>query len=261
MGNDDKKVAEDVGETRKLLEKTNQREEKVEEAIQERAQKIQQMEEDLAKMNAGGTAERITRRREAMENDAGEKGKGQRSPSSITLNGWVDWDRKMETMMDSADAKKLLCETFGSLPAHRRKVIDEEITYSDLSETVHHLKIMERGKEFRPIRNRILDMHRMGKAAWPEKLNVQVEVNPKKKPYVTEMGNLLRWLKKMSVTEYIKVEWSPLCSIAKVGSSGDIVATFRTSTGWKIDEKIFQALVPGITVSAEMLKNDLDDMD
>ena len=61
---------------------------------------------------------------------------------SLLFNGWVDWDRKMETMMGSADAKKLLGEIFGSLPAHRRKVIDEEVTYSDLSETVHHLKIM-----------------------------------------------------------------------------------------------------------------------
>ena len=92
-----------------------------------------------------------------------------------------------------------------------------------------------------PIRKRILDMHRVGKTGWPEKLKVQVEVNPRKEPYVTEMGKLLRWLKKMSVTEYIKVEWSPPCSIAKVGSRGDIVATFRTSTVWKIDEKVLQA--------------------
>ena len=39
---------------------------KVEDAIQERAKKIQQMEEDLAKMNAGGPAERITRRRKTV---------------------------------------------------------------------------------------------------------------------------------------------------------------------------------------------------
>ena len=115
---------------------------KVEEAIQEHAQKIQQMEEDLAKMNAGGTAERITRRRKTMENDATEKDKGQWSPSFITLNGWVGWDIKMETMMDSADAKRLLDDIIESLPTHRRKVIDEEITYSDLNERVHHLKIM-----------------------------------------------------------------------------------------------------------------------
>ena len=66
---------------------------------------------------------------------------------------------------------------------------------------------------------------------------VQVEVNPRKKPYVTEMGKLLRWLKKTSVTEYIKEEWRPPCSTAKVESDGDILATFRTSTGWKIDDK------------------------
>ena len=43
-------------------------------------------------------------------------------------------------------------------------------------------------KDVWPIRSRILDMHRMGKTGCPEKLRVQVEVNPKKKPYVTEMG-------------------------------------------------------------------------
>ena len=75
------------------------------------------------------------------------------------------------------------------------------------------------------------------------------------------MGKLLRLHKRMSVTEYIKEERRPPCAIAKIGSSGDIVATFRTSTGWKIDEKVLQALVPGISVSAEMLKNDLEDTD
>ena len=87
---------------------------------------------------------------------------------------------------------------------------------------VHHWKIVIKIKpgsaenDVWPIRNRILDMHRVGKTGWPEKLKVQVEVNPKQKPNVTEMGKLLRWLKKMSVTEYIKVEWGPPCSIAKV---------------------------------------------
>ena len=37
----------------------------------------------------------------------------------------------METMMDSADAKRLLDDIIESLPTHRRAVIDEEITYSD----------------------------------------------------------------------------------------------------------------------------------
>ena len=132
---------------------------------------------------------------------------------------------------------------------------------------MHHLKIMIRikpgseEKDVWPIRNRILDMHCVGKTGWPEKLKVQVEVNPRKKPNVTETGKLLRWLKKMSVAEYIKVEWGPPCSIAKVGNNGDIVVTFRTSTGWKIDEKVLQTLVPGISVSAEIPKNDLEDMD
>ena len=81
-----------------------------------------------------------------MDNDTGEKDEGQWAPSFITLNGWVDWDKKMETMMDSADARKLLDDIIVSLPTHRRADIDEEITYSDLSERVHHLKIMTRIK-------------------------------------------------------------------------------------------------------------------
>ena len=53
-----------------------------------------------------------------------------------------------------------------SLPKRRRAVINEEITYSDLSERVHHMKIMIKikdGCEERdvwPIRNGVLDLHR-----------------------------------------------------------------------------------------------------
>ena len=104
-------------------------------------------------------------------------------------------------------------------------------------------------------------MHRTGMTGWPEILKVQVEMNPRKEPYVTEMGKLLRWLKKTNVTEYITAEWCPPCSIAKIEKSGEIFATFRTSTGWKIDEKILQGLIPRISVTGEGLKNDLDDMD
>ena len=42
----------------------------------------------------------------------------------------------------------------------------------------------------------------------------------------------------MGVDEQIKAEWEPHCSIAKVPSDGDILAMFRTSTGWKIEEKV-----------------------
>ena len=94
MGSDLKKVVtkvdvieKKVGATKKLLEKTNIRVEEAEEAIKVIAEKIQQMEEDIAKMNAGGNVERITRRKKTMEDDAGEKDKGQWSPSVITLNG------------------------------------------------------------------------------------------------------------------------------------------------------------------------------
>ena len=112
-----------------------------------------------------------------------------------------------------------------------------------------------------PLRHRTLDLHSIGMAGSQEKPKVQVEVNPRKKPYVTEVEQLLRWHKTMNVTEFFKVERRPLCSTAKKESTGDMVATFRTSRGWKIDERILQRLIPGIPVSAEGLKNDLEDMD
>ena len=206
-GEDVKKVAtkvdtigEEVSATKKLVEKTNSR---VEGAMQEHAKKIQQMVEELANIDAGaGSAERITRRGKTMENEVGGHERGRWSPSLTSLNGWVDLDQKMETMMDSVAARKLVEGIIMSLPTHRRAVIDEEVTYSDLSERVHQLKILIRikpGCDERgvwPIRNRILEMHRTGMLGWPEKLKVQFEMNPRKKPKVTEMGKLLRWLKK-----------------------------------------------------------------
>ena len=99
-----------------------------------------------------------------MDNEIGGSEKGQWSPSFITLNGWVDWDKKVETMMDSPNARKLLNDIIESLPTRGRAVINEEITCSDLSEGVHHLKIVIRIKaeceerDVWPIRNRILDM-------------------------------------------------------------------------------------------------------
>ena len=70
-----------------------------------------------------------------------------------------------------------------------------------------------------PVRNRILEMHQTRQTGWPEKLKVQVEVNPKKKPYVTEMEKLIRWLQRMEVHTEINVEWGPppfTRSIAKI---------------------------------------------
>ena len=55
-------------------------------------------------------------------------------------------------------------------------MVDEEITYYDWSERVQDFKIVVKIKpgseenDVWPIRNRILDMHRMGKAGWPFRL-------------------------------------------------------------------------------------------
>ena len=89
---------------------------------------------------------------------------------------------------------------------------------------------------------------------WPENLKVQVEVHPWKKPCVAEMGKLLRWLKKMSVIEHIKVECGPPCSIAKVGSRNGIVATFRTSSEWKVLRKFFRVWCQEEAIAAQGLK-------
>ena len=103
---------------------------------------IEQMKEHIDKMNAGEANERTSRRRKAMENETREKFKGPCSPFLFKLNGWVDWCNEMETLMDSADVRKMLSVILESLPKRRRDVIDEEITYSDLNGRVHHMKIV-----------------------------------------------------------------------------------------------------------------------
>ena len=112
-----------------------------------------------------------------------------------------------------------------------------------------------------PIRNRILDVHRVGQTGWPEKFKVQVEVNPRKKPHVMEMGKLLRWLKKMGVHEQIKVECEPPSANSNIQSDASILATFRTSTGWKVNEMVLKRWMPKDAISAEGLKNDLEETD
>ena len=92
----------------------------------------------------------------------------------------IEWmgglGQKMETMMDSVTARKLEDGIITSLPTHGRAVIDQEVTYSDLSERVHHLTIMIKialgcdERDVWPLRNRILDMHRTGMTGWPEKM-------------------------------------------------------------------------------------------
>ena len=97
-------------------------------------------------------------------------------------------------------AIKLVDGIITSLPTHGRAVMDEEVTYSDLSERVRHSKILIKimpGCDERCVAS---EEQNSGYASYlPEILKVKVEMNPLKKPYVTEMGKLLRWPKKMSV--------------------------------------------------------------
>ena len=51
--------------------------------------------------------------------------------SFISLKGWVDWDKKMEKMMDSMAARNMVEGITTTPPTRRRAVTDEEVTYSD----------------------------------------------------------------------------------------------------------------------------------
>ena len=95
IGEHVKKVAtkvdtfEEKVSAKRMVEKTNSRVERVEGATQEHAKKIQQMKEEMAKINAGvGSAERLTRRRKTMKHETGGGERGQWTPSFISLNGW-----------------------------------------------------------------------------------------------------------------------------------------------------------------------------
>ena len=70
-------------------------------------------------------------------------------------------------------------------------------------------------------------------------MKFQIEMNPRKKPCATEVGKVLRCLKKTNVTEYVIAH---SVQLQKIESTGDLLAIFKTSTGWKIDEETLQGL-------------------
>ena len=47
-----------------------------------------------------------------------ERENGQSTPSFMIVHGWVDWDRKMESMIGSVDVRMLLESIIESLLAH-----------------------------------------------------------------------------------------------------------------------------------------------
>ena len=61
-------------------------------------------------------------------------------PPHIMLTGWAEWDMMMVTMMDSASARRMLTDILNGLPTHRRALIDEEATLSDLGVRGRHMK-------------------------------------------------------------------------------------------------------------------------
>ena len=68
--------------------------------------------------------------------------------------------------MNSVVARRVFTEILDKLPTHRKRVIGEETTLSDMIERLHHMKIVTEHQpgvedsEVWPTRNRILDMHR-----------------------------------------------------------------------------------------------------
>ena len=62
----------------------------------------------------------------------------------------------------------------------------------------------------------------------------------------------------MEVWERIKAEWEPPSSIAKL-QSGEVIASFRSALGWKIDEKTSRQLCPDVSASALRRGSDGDD--
>ena len=108
----------------------------------------------------------------------------ERGDHRIMLIGSVEWDTKLETMLDSAAARRMLAETLDGLPTHRRALIDEERTLSDVSERVHHMKIMIRIK--------------LGsaEAGGPDELMAKVVLHPRKRPHIDEWCKILRWFRK-----------------------------------------------------------------
>ena len=70
----------------------------------------------------------------------------------------------METMIESATARKNVDGIIGSRPTQRRAVIGKDVTSSDLSERVHHLKIVIKiipgcdERDVWPLTKRMLEM-------------------------------------------------------------------------------------------------------
>ena len=87
--------------------------------------------------------------------------------------------------MNSVAAKRTFTEILDNIPTHRRRVIEEETTLSDMSERVHHMKIVVKFQpsteeaEVWPIRNRILDMHRNQILGSPEDLKHKLNNIPR----------------------------------------------------------------------------------
>ena len=118
---------------------------------------------------------------------------GDEAPEHITFTRCADWNRKLETLMDSVSARRMLNEISDNVPSHQVVLIDEETTFFDPDEPVRHLNTMIRtglgSAEFDvwPFPNRILDMQRSKMLAWPDAMQVEIKIHLRKRPCVDAM--------------------------------------------------------------------------
>ena len=120
----------------------NQRIEGVGATVAEQDMKFNLIDEKLSKKRTYKVMEKEhqERKRWILKDQQQERGV-HRVSLCITLNGWVDWQRKIVTMMGIVVAGRMVTEILDNLRTHRRRVIDEKTTLSDLSELVRHMTL------------------------------------------------------------------------------------------------------------------------
>ena len=82
--------------------------------------------------------------------------------------------------------------------------------------------------------------------------------HPKRKPYSQEVGKMWVLFRRGGVTKQLKLEWAPPVSVVKMKGTGQTIASFQSSTGWKIEESALQQIPP--LASAKELLEDFEEM-
>ena len=74
---------------------------------------------------------------------------------------------------------------------------------------------------------------------WPDELKVKLDIHPKRRPKIDEMGKILRWFRKMGVWGEKKGLVESSLPVGKVGKWRSCCFV-RVAAGWTIDGKILQ---------------------